>query len=105
MQSLPPFSSSSGSASTSASAREGDEDAELLGHDDAAAAGLSRREPPAYSPLDAYTYSEGVHIDLPAELISAALERGTIPSGVLNPLHGRSRSERRRSRRRGNPSS
>ena len=105
LQSLPPFSSSSGSASTSASAREGDEDAELLGHDEAAAAGLSRREPPAYSPLDAYTYSEGVHIDLPAELISAALERGTIPSGALNPLHGRSRSERRRSRRRGNPSS
>ncbi|KAG9050258.1 Rsp5p-dependent ubiquitination, sorting of cargo proteins at the multivesicular body [Tulasnella sp. UAMH 9824] len=29
--------------------------------------------PPAYSPLDAYAYPEGVAIDLPAEMIAAAL--------------------------------
>ncbi|KAI0639345.1 SPRY-domain-containing protein [Trametes polyzona] len=55
-------------------------------------------EPPAYSPLDAYAYPEGAQIDLPAEVIAAALERGTIPShivGAANP----SRSERHRSRR------
>ena len=27
---------------------------------------ITHRDPPAYPPLDAYTYSEGVHIDLPA---------------------------------------
>ncbi|KAF9242888.1 concanavalin A-like lectin/glucanase domain-containing protein [Melanogaster broomeanus] len=32
---------------------------------------FSRRDPPAYSPLDAYTYAEGVHIDLPADVIAA----------------------------------
>ncbi|KAL1952005.1 hypothetical protein VTO73DRAFT_1154 [Trametes versicolor] len=55
-------------------------------------------EPPAYSPLDAYAYPDGAQIDLPAEVIAAALERGTIPShivGAANP----SRSERHRSRR------
>ncbi|KAF7347781.1 Endosome protein [Mycena venus] len=35
---------------------------------------LARRDPPAYSPLDAFTYQDGVHIDLPAEVIAAALE-------------------------------
>jgi hypothetical protein len=60
---------------------------------------LTRREPPAYSPLDAYTYSEGVHIDLPAEVIAAALEGGTLPSSVIGQANG-SHSERRRSRRR-----
>lgn len=39
----------------------------------------SRRGPPAYSPLDAYTYADGVHIDLPAEVIAAALERQPTP--------------------------
>ncbi|KAH9946670.1 SPRY-domain-containing protein, partial [Amylocystis lapponica] len=53
-------------------------------------------DPPAYSPLDAYTYSEGVHIDLPAELIAAALERGTIPSNMIGSPS--SRSDRQRSR-------
>lgn len=31
-------------------------------------------EPPAYSPIDAYRYADGVVIDLPAEVIAAALE-------------------------------
>lgn len=58
-----------------------------------------RREPPAYSPLDAYTYSEGVHIDLPAEVIAAALEGGTLPNSVIGQNNS-SRPDRRRSRRR-----
>ncbi|THH16740.1 hypothetical protein EW146_g3940 [Bondarzewia mesenterica] len=89
------------SGSSSSSSQDSDADADVLRNETAS---LSRREPPAYSPLDAYTYSEGVHIDLPAEVISAALERGTIPSNVMAAAHGSSRSERRRSRRRGNPS-
>jgi len=60
---------------------------------------LSRRDPPAYSPIDAYAYPDGVHIDLPAELIAAALEGNNIPSSVVGQ-GGSSRSERRRSRRR-----
>ncbi|KAH9937636.1 concanavalin A-like lectin/glucanase domain-containing protein [Fomitopsis serialis] len=67
------------------------------------AAGSSRssvvpdRPPPAYSPLDAYAYSEGVHIDLPAEMIAAALERGTIPANMIGSAS--SRSDRHRNRR------
>lgn len=53
------------------------------------------REPPAYSPLDAYAYADGVQIDLPADVISAALETGTISSDMIN----RSRSETHRGRR------
>ena len=53
------------------------------------------RPPPAYSPLDAYRYSDGVHVDLPAEVIAAALEGGTIPSSVI----GQSTRADRRSRR------
>jgi hypothetical protein len=60
---------------------------------------ITRRDPPAYSPLDAYTYSEGVHIDLPAEVITAALEGGTLPISAIGQASN-SRSERRRSRRR-----
>ncbi|GAW06125.1 SPRY-domain-containing protein [Lentinula edodes] len=44
---------------------------------------LSRRDPPAYSPLDAFTYADGVHIDLPAEVITAALEGNTLPASVM----------------------
>ncbi|KAI0778128.1 hypothetical protein BD413DRAFT_100198 [Trametes elegans] len=55
-------------------------------------------EPPAYSPLDAYAYPEGAQIDLPAEVIAAALERGTIPANVVGMVNN-SRSERHRSRR------
>lgn len=60
---------------------------------------LTRRDPPAYSPLDAYTYSEGVHINLPAEVIAAALEGNPIPPGSMGQANV-SRSERRRTRRR-----
>ncbi|KAI0067673.1 SPRY-domain-containing protein [Artomyces pyxidatus] len=76
-----------------------DSDADTLEDEDDAM--LGRREPPAYSPLDAYTYSDGVQIDLPAEIIAAALERGTIPSNVLAGTRSASRSERRSRRRHG----
>ncbi|KAJ8495830.1 hypothetical protein ONZ51_g1479 [Trametes cubensis] len=56
-------------------------------------------EPPAYSPLDAYAYPDGAQIDLPAEVIAAALERGTIPPNVVGIVHNSSRSDRHRSRR------
>ncbi|KAI0374227.1 SPRY-domain-containing protein [Pilatotrama ljubarskyi] len=55
-------------------------------------------EPPAYSPLDAYAYPDGAQIDLPAEVIAAALERGAIPSNLVG-IASSSRSERHRSRR------
>lgn len=55
-------------------------------------------EPPAYSPLDAYAYPEGAHIDLPAEVIAAALERGSLPPTVIG-TGNTSRSDRQRSRR------
>ncbi|OSD03491.1 SPRY-domain-containing protein [Trametes coccinea BRFM310] len=55
-------------------------------------------EPPAYSPLDAYAHPEGVQIDLPAEVIAAALERGSIPPNVVGIMNV-SRSDRHRSRR------
>jgi SPRY domain len=61
---------------------------------------VSRRDPPAYSPLDAYAYQDGVRLDLPAEVIAAALERGTIPPSAI--ATNRSRSERRSRRRREN---
>jgi hypothetical protein len=57
--------------------------------------GISRRDPPAYSPLDAYTYRDGVHLDLPAEVITAALERGVIPPTMITANRSR-RSRRRR---------
>ncbi|KIP12005.1 hypothetical protein PHLGIDRAFT_62851 [Phlebiopsis gigantea 11061_1 CR5-6] len=60
---------------------------------------IPEREPPAYSPLDAYAYSEGVQLDLPAEIIAAALERGTLPSTVIAPSLSSSRYERRSRRR------
>ena len=60
---------------------------------------LPEREPPAYSPLDAYAYSDGVQLDLPAEIIAAALERGTLPSNIIGPSLSSSRSERRSRRR------
>lgn len=62
---------------------------------------LMRKDPPAYSPLDAYTYADGVHIDLPAEVIAAALEGGSIPpnsvgqSNTAHPSSGRRGSRRR----------
>ncbi|KAK0465115.1 endosome protein [Desarmillaria tabescens] len=58
---------------------------------------LSRRDPPAYSPLDAFTYADGVHIDLPAEFIAAALEGNSIPASALGQAN--TSRDRRRSRR------
>ncbi|KAG6842602.1 hypothetical protein C0991_000128 [Blastosporella zonata] len=57
---------------------------------------LSRRDPPAYSPLDAFTYADGVHIDLPAEVIAAALEGNSVPAGSIGQMNA---SERRSHRR------
>lgn len=57
------------------------------------------RPPPAYSPLDAYRYADGVQVDLPAEVIAAALEGGTIPASAIGAGHNdrnRSRRDRRR---------
>ncbi|GJE86063.1 SPRY-domain-containing protein [Phanerochaete sordida] len=62
------------------------------------AADIPDREPPAYSPLDAYAYQDGVQLDLPAEIIAQALERGTLPSNIIGPSLS-SRSERRSRRR------
>lgn len=53
------------------------------------------RPPPAYSPLDAYRYADGVQVDLPAEVIAAALEGGTIPASAI----GAGQNDRNRSRR------
>jgi hypothetical protein len=63
---------------------------------------LARRDPPAYSPLDAYTYADGVHIDLPADVIAAALEGGSVPPEAVGQSSNTPRppSERRRSHRR-----
>jgi len=60
---------------------------------------LARREPPAYSPLDAFTYADGVHIDLPAEVIAAALEGNSLPSASIGQSSS-GRTSGRRSRRR-----
>jgi hypothetical protein len=60
---------------------------------------LARREPPAYSPLDAFTYADGVHIDLPAEVIAAALEGNSMPSTSIGQSSS-GRTSGRRSRRR-----
>ncbi|EJD04047.1 SPRY-domain-containing protein [Fomitiporia mediterranea MF3/22] len=57
------------------------------------------RPPPAYSPLDALRYPEGVEVDLPAEVIAAALNRESIPESAVGMGQGdrhRSRRERRR---------
>lgn len=63
---------------------------------------LARRDPPAYSPLDAYTYADGVHIDLPADVIAAALEGGSVPPDAVGQSSNTPTppSERRRSHRR-----
>ena len=61
---------------------------------------LSRWDPPAYSPLDAYRYSEGVQLDLPADVIGAAIEGGAIPTSTIGQSGPQRTSDRRRSRRR-----
>ena len=87
-------SSSSGGSRSSGADGEANSGEDMLGSDE-----ISRREPPAYSPLDAYTYADGVHIDLPAEVISAALEGGAVPESAIGQTNNL-RSDRRRSRRR-----
>ncbi|XP_006454983.1 endosomal SPRY domain protein [Agaricus bisporus var. bisporus H97] len=74
---------------------DGDEQSVLLD-----ANTLSRREPPAYSPLDAYRYAEGVQLDLPADVITAAIEGNSIPASAVGQSSPRRSSDRRRSRRR-----
>ena len=49
---------------------------------------LTISDPPAYAPINPHIYSEGVHIDLPAEVIQAALE-GRSPSPTMNGARGR----------------
>jgi len=76
--------------SGTSAAASGPQEAFRVGSDE----GMGRIDPPAYSPLDAYTYRDGVHLDLPAEVIAAALERGTIPPTAV--ATNRSRRSRRR---------
>jgi hypothetical protein len=80
-------------AFSSSASTEGSDDAS-----EARSPTLMRRDPPAYSPLDAFTYAEGVHIDLPADVIAAALEGDSIPPSAIGQGNSE-RSERRRSRR------
>lgn len=71
------------------------EDEDVMEDDRLIHSNISRRDPPAYSPLDAVTYADGVQLDLPAEFIAAALEGGTIPQNALGQGNRR-RSGRRR---------
>ena len=62
-------------------------------------------EPPAYSPLDSFAYADGVHIDLPTDVVASMLENGALPAnyvggGRRNGREGESREERRERRRR-----
>ena len=59
---------------------------------------VPNRDPPAYSPLDAFAYSDGVQLDLPAEVLAAAIERGTLPSTMMGSPSSH-RTERHRHRR------
>lgn len=88
-------SGSNTTGTTQSTDRDDDGPEDVLGAD-----GIARRDrsPPAYSPLDAFTYSEGVHIDLPADVISAALEGEGLPASAIG--QGSNHRERRRSRRR-----
>ena len=88
LQALSGASSTAAAAAAAAASRP--QEAFGVGND----VGISRLEPPAYSPLDAYAYRDGVHLDLPAEVIAAALERGTIPPTTI--ATNRSRRSRRR---------
>ena len=62
------------------------------------------REPPAYSPLDSFAYADGVHIDLPTDVVATMLENGALPAnyvggGRRNGREAESREERRERRR------
>ncbi|KAI0318966.1 concanavalin A-like lectin/glucanase domain-containing protein [Amylostereum chailletii] len=91
LQALPAMRAGSGSSASAS------EDEEALG---SLTPALSRRDPPAYSTVDAYAYADGVRIDLPAEVIAAALETGSLPS-VMPPPSGRRGSRPGRRRRQG----
>lgn len=54
--------------------------------------------PPAYSPLDAFRYADGVHVDLPAEVIAAALEGVAIPDSAVGQRNLSTRGQQRRGR-------
>lgn len=63
------------------------------------------RQPPAYSPLDSFTYPDGVHLDLPTDVVAAMLENGALPAnyvggGRRDGRDGESREGRRERRRR-----
>ena len=63
------------------------------------------RQPPAYSPLDSFAYPDGVHLDLPTDVVATMLENGTLPTnyfggGRRNGREGETREERRERRRR-----
>lgn len=57
---------------------------------------IEDRPPPAYSPLDANHYPDGVHVDLPAEIISAAIDGpGSSPNSATSSSQRRSGTSRR----------
>ena len=60
------------------------------------------REPPAYSPLDSFTYADGVQLDLPTDVVATMLESGTLPTNYVGGGRGEggSREQRRERRRR-----
>jgi hypothetical protein len=60
------------------------------------------KQPPAYSPLDSFTYPDGVHLDLPTDGVATMLENGTMPANYVGGgrREGESREERRERRRR-----
>jgi hypothetical protein len=63
------------------------------------------RQPPAYSPLDSFAYPDGVHLDLPTDVVATMLESGTLPANYVgggrnNGREGESREQRRERRRR-----
>jgi hypothetical protein len=55
--------------------------------------------------LDSFAYPDGVHIDLPTEVVATMLENGTLPANYVgggrgNGREGETREERRDRRRR-----
>lgn len=62
------------------------------------------RQPPGYSPLDSFAYPDGVHLDLPTDVVATMLENGALPAnyvgGGMNGREGETREERRERRRR-----
>jgi hypothetical protein len=62
------------------------------------------RQPPAYSPLDSFAYPDGVHLDLPTDVLATMLENGTLPAnyvggGRRSGREGETRERRERRRR------